>query len=94
MELIKLLGERAIRILKKDPYVPIRCYAHMYTNYEIKTDCRCDCKNWCKFPPKGGPPSIVDISIKVIPKSFKTKNNILINENFGVYYSDGINDRV
>ena len=59
MELIKLLGSRTLRILQKDPYVPIRCYAHMYTKFEIK-DCKCDCKNWCKFPPKG-PPSMVSI---------------------------------
>lgn len=48
MNLFKLLVSRAVR---KDPYVPMRCYAH---KYHIPKNDKCDCKIWCKYPPPGG----------------------------------------
>ena len=55
MTLLKITFQRAIRILKKDPYVPIRCYAPQHDVLHLENS---DCKNWCKFPPKGGGPPL------------------------------------
>ena len=62
MDVIKILCQRSLRILQKDPNVPIRCYVRMYEDFEVK-HCKCDCKNWCKFPPKG-PKGLVSINIE------------------------------
>ena len=57
--LIKLLVSRAVR---KDSYVPISCYAH---KYHIPKNDKCDCKIWCKYPPDGGTPVVIQQKIYV-----------------------------
>jgi hypothetical protein len=49
-----ILIDRIIRILKKDIYLPIKCYANkrQLTN---PRDC-CTCKNFCRKLPGGGTP--------------------------------------
>lgn len=53
MNLAKLLVSRALR---KDPYVPKNCYAH---KYNIQKNEKCDCRIWCKYPPPGNAPALV-----------------------------------
>jgi hypothetical protein len=48
--ILKLLLHRSIR---SDNLKPKTCFAK---NYYIENDTRCDCKIWCKFPPKGNTP--------------------------------------
>jgi hypothetical protein len=59
---VMILIDRIIRILKKDIYLPMKCYANkrQLTN---PRDC-CKCKNFCRKPPSGGDP----VYVKIAPK--------------------------
>ena len=43
--------QRTYRLINKDYTCPARCYTKYYKNTEIKNDAKCDCVNFCKFPP-------------------------------------------
>ena len=80
MELSRLLFQRTIRVLSKDSNLPLRCYASMYYDYELK-QCNCDCIIFCKLPPKGPPSS--EILIDQSNKDYKLE---YLHDNIGVYY--------
>lgn len=54
--------DRIIRILKKDVYLPMNCYANK--RQLMNPGDSCNCKNFCKKPPSGGTP----VYLKVPPK--------------------------
>jgi hypothetical protein len=66
-----ILIDRIVRILKKDIYLPVKCYANkrQLTN---PRDC-CKCKNFCKKPPSGGDPVYLEIPPKYERKYNYTK---------------------
>lgn len=45
-----LFFTRLLRIIKKDIYVPKRCNVDIK---HIEKGDVCDCKIWCKYPPRG-----------------------------------------
>ncbi len=66
-----ILIDRIVRILKKDIYLPMKCYANkrQLTN---PRDC-CNCKNFCRKPPSGGDPVYLEIPPKYGRKYNYTK---------------------
>ena len=62
-----ILIDRIIRILKKDIYLPMRCYANKRQLMNPR-DC-CNCKNFCRKPPSGGTP----VYLQIEPKYFYHK---------------------
>jgi hypothetical protein len=66
-----ILIDRIVRFLKKDIYLPMKCYANkrQLTN---PRDC-CKCKNFCRKPPSGGSPVYVKIDPKYERKYNYTK---------------------
>ena len=50
-----ILTDQIIRYLSKDVMLPTRCYATKKQLVSVK-DC-CDCKIFCKKPPKGSVPA-------------------------------------
>jgi len=54
-----ILIDRIIRILKKDIYLPYKCYANKRQLMNPR-DC-CACKNFCRKPPSGGTPVYIKI---------------------------------
>ena len=47
---MRLIITKVVRKIKKDP-CPINCYAGLYMPISLKDTC--DCKLFCKYPPKG-----------------------------------------
>lgn len=66
-----ILIDRIVRFLKKDIYLPMKCYA----NKRQLTNPRdgCTCKNFCRKPPSGGSPVYVKIEPKYGQKYNYTK---------------------
>ena len=58
-----ILTDQIIRYLSKDVMLPTRCYATKKQLVSVR-DC-CDCKIFCKKPPKGSVPAY----------AFKTSNS-------------------
>lgn len=57
-----ILIDRIIRILKKDIYLPMKCYANK--KQIVNPGDNCACKNFCKKPPSGGTPVYLEIKPK------------------------------
>lgn len=62
-----ILLDQIIRYISKDIMLPTRCYATKKQFVCIK-DC-CECKIFCKKPPKGSIPASVRINNKTINNS-------------------------
>ena len=60
-----ILIDRIVRFLKKDIYLPMRCYANKRQIANPRDHCRC--KNFCRKPPSGGSP----VYVKIEPKYFQ-----------------------
>jgi hypothetical protein len=61
-----ILIDRIIRFLKKDVYLPLKCYANKRQLTNPRD--RCTCKNFCRKPPSGGIPVYLEI-----PPKYETK---------------------
>ena len=55
-----ILIDQIVRYLSKDIMLPTRCYATKKQLVSVK-DC-CECKIFCKKPPKGSVPAVVLIT--------------------------------
>lgn len=60
-----ILTDRIIRYLSKDIMLPTRCYATKKQLVSVK-EC-CDCKIFCKKPPKGSVPAYAFKTSKANP---------------------------
>jgi hypothetical protein len=67
MNRIVLESTRIFRIFSNDTYVPKRCNAKSYIT---PRNTKCDCKIWCKYPPRGLP-----VSFKVLNTTKSHLNN-------------------
>ena len=47
---MKLIISKILRMCKKDQ-MPYSCYASQHLPFSLHD--KCDCKNFCKFPPRG-----------------------------------------
>jgi len=54
---VMILLDQIARYISKDIMLPTRCYATKKQRVSVK-DC-CDCKIFCKKPPKGSAPAVV-----------------------------------
>ena len=70
-EKVMILIDRIVQFLKKDIYLPLKCYANkrQFTNPRDG----CTCKNFCRKPPSGGSPVYVKIEPKYGQKYNYTK---------------------
>ena len=72
MSHLKILLDRFIRVLiNKDPYCPHNCYVGFYSKKALQQSSKkikCDCINFCKFPPPG-PPMYIPINTQPYNKS-------------------------
>jgi hypothetical protein len=55
-----ILLDQIARYISKDIMLPTRCYATKKQRVSVK-DC-CDCKIFCKKPPKGSAPAVILIT--------------------------------
>ena len=79
--IFRVFTQRTMRFLKNDIHCPNKCYISMYHPSDIPYNADCDCKNFCKFPPKGGRPLL-------LIKEFDIKKNDMyyINNNDKRHY--------
>jgi hypothetical protein len=65
---IMIFIDRLIRIISKDIYLPVRCYASKEQMFTPGT--RCTCQTFCRKP-SGGSPQPVYLESKVSPKEYE-----------------------